>query len=489
MASWWDRDPAALAAEIEELTDAGFRVHREVAAGARLALAVERESETYRVVYFYAETPAGYRVTAAKPWPRPELAVAGKGTAASAIARLRRGEGRRVFDGGAGCVYVPAAFGSEITGAGGVMLLGRSRVMAGSYALRSLGGSRAELEQPNREFLNAFPEVVPGLWARGEVMGLEHLSAEQVVLAAEQVIALAHGLNAKDLRESRRDEVLGLVRSSRGAAGAAEWLFVRRDATGAPLILTTERWNALGQDARAPFSSRLGSKRVTIIGCGAVGWTLALELARSGVSRFVLYDDDLIRPYNLARLDTYLGAAGRSKVDVLAEQLRSIAPSVQVESRTLEIGTHAGAAGLVADRPDLLINVTGEEISTDETNAASLILQRPAIFAWVSNGVHAGRIIRVRPGESPCYDCVREAAPDPIRTSGPAPVGAENPWTGASFDIDTFACAVARMAVLTLVGEPISARNPDHFVLNFEGVVPTARRVEIPRDPRCAWCA
>jgi hypothetical protein len=59
---------------------------------------------------------------------------------------------------------------------------------------------------------------------------------------------------------------------------------------------------------------------------------------------------------------------------------------------------------------------------------------------------------------------------------------------GSGHDSCSLADVVARSAVLTLIGEPVSAANPDHVVLNFGGLAPTRRSIEIPRDPRCSRC-
>jgi molybdopterin/thiamine biosynthesis adenylyltransferase len=484
MASWWERDPAALDAEIKELTDAGFRVRRETAANATLQLIVEREGESYQLTYWHETTRRGYRLVVRKPWPDPELAIPSEGSALEGIERLRRW-GIQLFDRGPRSIFVPDALLSRVAGAGGLLRLGRSRTVCGTYALWAITGSRPELDALDNTFNRSFPDAVSGLWARGEIPNLLTSSVEAAVAGVEAAIASAHGLSEEDLRKRHRCEVLGLVRSSGGEAARAEWTFVRRDESGKPFVLSTQSWSEQDLAQRAPFARSLAGKKVSLIGCGAVGWTVALELARSGVSNFVLYDDDRVHPFNLPRLHAFMGAAGRFKVDALAEQLESIAPGVSVQARTSEVGLHVGTAALVSDAPDLYINLTGEEVSTDETNAASLITGRPALYGWVSNGVYAGRVFRVLPGVTACYDCVREAPPAPIRTSGPIPTDPEHAWEGASFDVDLFACVVARTAVLTLLGKPV----PDHFVLDFEGVVPTARLLGFERRPSCRWCA
>jgi molybdopterin/thiamine biosynthesis adenylyltransferase len=485
--SWWERDPAALDAEEKELTKAGFRVRREILGRRQLALVLESASESYRVVYYHRPSAA------ARFWiytpADPQLSSRGDEgeSVLESIRLLRSGGGQVLSDPEHGLVFLPDSWLRDITGAGGTLELGRTRVDPRSFAVRALSGSRDDLGGA-APFGRAFPDRVQGLWARGDVVGLRKLADPIVVAGVEAVIASAHGLSESAVRERSRSGVCALVQTL-GSAVDAEWLVVRRGPHDEPLVLSSVAdFDPDEFLLRAPFAGRIADKRVALIGCGAVGWTVAQHLARSGVRSFALFDDDVLHAYNMARLGAYLGSADRLKARVLAEQLESINDGIVASSQAYEVGTHVGAAALIAERPDLLINLTGEEISTDETNIAAQILGRPALFAWISNGVLAGRIFRVRPGESACYECVRSAAPAPIGSSGPIPTAPEAAWDGACFNVDAFASAVSRLAVLTLVGEPVSSRNPDHVVLDFGGVAPTTHEVQINRDPRCSVC-
>jgi hypothetical protein len=300
----------------------------------------------------------------------------------------------------------------------------------------------------------------------------------------EARIASAHGLAVKDVRGRLRRQI-GAVAEGSGA-GLLNWRFVRRGDSGEPIVLRTVWIDPRVSPQRAPYATELRSKRVAIIGCGAVGWAVANLLARSGIRQFALYDDDQIHEVNLSRLGARLDQIGAFKVTVLAEGLEAIALGVKARPLILDVGRSVGAAALVADEPDLLINLTGEELSTLETNRAALVLGHPAIFAWVSNGVWAGRIFRVRPFETPCYECVRQSEPAPLHSLGW--LGPAEPWTGSVIDVECFAAAVAQTAVRTLLGQPSSERNPDHVVLDFLATVPLATPVLIERDRDCAEC-
>ena len=45
----------------------------------------------------------------------------------------------------------------------------------------------------------------------------------------------------------------------------------------------------------------LAGRKVALVGCGSLGSKVAVMLARSGVGKFLLVDDDLFFPDNLVR--------------------------------------------------------------------------------------------------------------------------------------------------------------------------------------------
>lgn len=68
-----------------------------------------------------------------------------------------------------------------------------------------------------------------------------------------------------------------------------------------------------------------------ICGCGSVGSCIALQLARSGVGRFVLIDTDCVEIHNVCRHQCNLTDVGRYKVDAVAERIVQINPQAQVK--------------------------------------------------------------------------------------------------------------------------------------------------------------
>ena len=64
-------------------------------------------------------------------------------------------------------------------------------------------------------------------------------------------------------------------------------------------------------------TSMMQEKRAVILGCGSVGSLVALELARSGVSHFLLCDADILEYHNLCRHQCGIEDVGDLKVNAV----------------------------------------------------------------------------------------------------------------------------------------------------------------------------
>lgn len=71
-----------------------------------------------------------------------------------------------------------------------------------------------------------------------------------------------------------------------------------------------------------------------IIGCGSVGSTVAENLARLGVTKFVLYDFDHVEPHNIANQMFIHSDIKNSKTDAVKRIITDINPDAE---RTIEI--------------------------------------------------------------------------------------------------------------------------------------------------------
>lgn len=69
--------------------------------------------------------------------------------------------------------------------------------------------------------------------------------------------------------------------------------------------------------------------RIHVIGCGAVGSTVAENLVRYGITNITLYDFDVVEPHNIANQMFTQEDIGKPKVVALAEYLQRINPEIK----------------------------------------------------------------------------------------------------------------------------------------------------------------
>ncbi len=92
--------------------------------------------------------------------------------------------------------------------------------------------------------------------------------------------------------------------------------------------MTNERTALLiGEDS----AGRLRQATVLVVGCGGVGGMAVESLARSGVGHLILIDRDEVEMSNTNRqLAALQNTVGQIKVEILADRIRQIDPSIRV---------------------------------------------------------------------------------------------------------------------------------------------------------------
>lgn len=93
----------------------------------------------------------------------------------------------------------------------------------------------------------------------------------------------------------------------------------------------TMRQDIFSRNSGLIETSWMDEKCVVICGCGSVGSCIALQMARSGVGRFVLVDTDCVEIHNICRHQCSLADVGRYKVDAVAERIKQINPQAQIK--------------------------------------------------------------------------------------------------------------------------------------------------------------
>ena len=139
--------------------------------------------------------------------------------------------------------------------------------------------------------------------------------------------------------------------------------------------------------------TRLSSSRVAIAGLGGVGGIHLVTLARIGIGKFSIADNDTFEAANLNRqYGATVNTIGRSKVDVMAEVVSAINPGAEVS--TFSEGVHEGNIDAFLADVDLVV----DGIDFFSVDARRLLFNRArqkGIYAVTSGPIGFGATLQV----------------------------------------------------------------------------------------------
>lgn len=93
---------------------------------------------------------------------------------------------------------------------------------------------------------------------------------------------------------------------------------------------------------------KFSSATVAVCGLGGLGSNIAISLARTGIGKLILIDFDRVDITNLHRQQYKVSQVGRYKTDALSENLKEIAPYIELETHTVPI-TESNTVRLLSD--------------------------------------------------------------------------------------------------------------------------------------------
>lgn len=155
-------------------------------------------------------------------------------------------------------------------------------------------------------------------------------------------------------------------------------------------------------------SSSMLDKCAVIIGCGSVGSFIALQLARSGVGKFVLCDTDILEIHNICRHQCGFDDLGRYKVDAVRDKILNINPKADVDVLYNVIQRIQMDELLPFLGENSVVIGTGD--NRESSRYACNTLAIPTGSSFVSTccwkRAFAGEVIYWTPGRNlPCYQC------------------------------------------------------------------------------------
>lgn len=177
----------------------------------------------------------------------------------------------------------------------------------------------------------------------------------------------------------------------------------------APAALRYSR-QVLFEGIGAGGQARLGSARVAVVGCGALGAVQASLLARAGVGYLRVIDRDFVDETNLQR-----------QILFDEEDVRDLLPKAVAAERALRaVNSTIRIEGIVEDVNPATITrlLAGVDLVMDATDNFDVrfLLNDFAVrqaVPWIYGGCVGaeGTVLVVRPGETPCLSCLYEGPP------------------------------------------------------------------------------
>lgn len=172
--------------------------------------------------------------------------------------------------------------------------------------------------------------------------------------------------------------------------------------------------------------AELVSKKVGIVGLGSVGSKMAVSLARSGIRKFVLIDDDLMLQANVCRHELNWVSVGLHKADAVKQAISVVAPEADIHIRRFRIAGQESAesASTALDALascDVIIDATANPEVFVQLAAVARSRQRVLVWGELLAGGIGALVGRSRPGKDPSPLAMRAGIHDFLASKEPAP--------------------------------------------------------------------
>ena len=165
----------------------------------------------------------------------------------------------------------------------------------------------------------------------------------------------------------------------------------------------TDQSYHLRNSARANRSI-LRSKKVTVIGCGALGSEIADALAKAGVGQIQLADKEMFRAHNAVRHIVSIDRMGCPKVTAVAERLILHNTFVDVGLQLVDILDRNINEYFLEE--SVGISTMADDNVEGYLNEQAIIYDKTIFYARALRGGKAARIFRVIPGKDACKHCL-----------------------------------------------------------------------------------
>lgn len=200
---------------------------------------------------------------------------------------------------------------------------------------------------------------------------------------------------------------------------------------------------------------------LAIVGCGSVGSTLAMLLAKSGCQKFTLIDDEDLTEENVARhlCGCHEVATIQSKVGAVKQTLERHLPYVICDARKSDVLDLLIKAPEIFSVAQLVIFSTANMAAERRANEFfHTDIPKPVVYLWIEPFGVGGQILYISPESGSCYRCCFDSNGDfrfAVAASGQQfgrrEAGCQTTFTpyGAA-DLEIF-CAIACKEIIRII--------------------------------------
>ena len=213
------------------------------------------------------------------------------------------------------------------------------------------------------------------------------------LLAEQKKSGLPPLVNHRPLRQRKRRQIRRLRRG-----------------TLAALLLHPLRQRDLFRRLEGVYPAQeFHTKKVAIIGCGSVGATAAVSLAKAGINQFVFCDGDRFSVTNVVRHELDLRFVGRDKAQGLGEYIQSLNPFAQVQSVPQRLYLAKDISDAIREADVVVVAIADKAIEA----LISRVALREGKTVFYGRGhaqMSVARVARVVPGKDACPLCLSQHA-------------------------------------------------------------------------------
>lgn len=237
----------------------------------------------------------------------------------------------------------------------------------------------------------------------------------------------------------------------------------------------------------------LSRKRVMIVGLGAVGSLIAVQLAQLGVGKFIFVDNDVVDESNLHRQYYFEDQIGRFKAQALKQEVLSINPTIDVEIISSFLTRNFFIEHHFEETIDVIINCA-DEPSVDSTSS---IVAEYAMKKRIPHIVGGGYNLHLTligqtiiPYQTACFECFNLFLKDLNDASlkNVKKLHRENRKLGSFSPLSGIASNLAALDTFKILIDKTEKLQQVNKRIEFNVKTHSFSTMHVSRNKDCKWC-